>query len=187
MTFNKENSNLPAAVRVNLKSSIEPEDIIGDLSEVNSALDDKSTLDNIFSFIPYNAPPGPELYKARERLQKRPILQQYLQDFPGEIEHAVIRRVQKNSQLASHQDTYTLDGKKRPKFDVFNSTLRFHIPLITNEQAFYVSEEKCYHMKKRELWMVNNHLVHGVINDSPSIDRYHLVFDIKPGKNMEPG
>ena len=65
--------------------------------------------------------------------------------------------------------------------DYLSSVRRFHIPLITNDEVFYVVNNEKKSMKKGECWEINNLKSHYVLNNS-SLDRIHLLIDIMPKK-----
>lgn len=68
--------------------------------------------------------------------------------------------------------------------DYLSSVRRFHIPLITNDEVFYVVNNEKKSMKKGECWEINNLKSHYVLNNS-SLDRIHLLIDIMPKKFTE--
>lgn len=55
---------------------------------------------------------------------------------------------------------------------------RLHIPIITNEQVSFYSEDELIPMKEGECWYINANLKHSVANAGNS-DRIHLVIDCK--------
>lgn len=65
--------------------------------------------------------------------------------------------------------------------DYLSSVRRFHIPLITNDEVFYIVNNEKISMKKGECWEINNLKPHYVLNNSDS-DRIHLLIDIMPKK-----
>ncbi len=53
---------------------------------------------------------------------------------------------------------------------------KIHIPLQTNDQAFFYIDNVRYHLKEGFAYEVNNAVKHAVINNGKS-DRIHLVFE----------
>jgi len=71
-----------------------------------------------------------------------------------------------------------VDGKNR--HDFFNRTLRLHIPIVTNTQARLMAAGRFYHLAAGEVWVLNNFVEHGVLNDHPKEARVHLIVDSQP-------
>jgi Aspartyl/Asparaginyl beta-hydroxylase len=68
---------------------------------------------------------------------------------------------------------------------------RLHIPLVTNETAFFSEDNTVYQMKKGEVWFLDVSRIHSVITLSRA-PRFHLIFDFvdhpgsKPLVTIEP-
>ena len=54
---------------------------------------------------------------------------------------------------------------------------RIHVPVITNEQCFWVVEGRSHHLPVGSYYEVNNRKFHSAVNNSDH-GRLHLVFDI---------
>lgn len=64
-----------------------------------------------------------------------------------------------------------------------NARLRFHVPLITNDQVyFYVSKERIV-MNPGELWALDTSFLHAVENRS-DVTRVHIVIECPVNKNV---
>jgi len=183
MNFSKVDSNLPSACRIRVPLITNTRDLLGDLKDLEN-WSDLSGARKTWGIVPFSTPTGtigkadPQM--ARLLLERRPELKSYFESFPGEIKHAVFSFIEPRNSIPPHRDTYTSSGEERPKFLLFNTTLRFHIPLITNERAFFYVSDHFYRMEEGELWMVNNHEIHSAFNYHSSEGRYHLIFDVAP-------
>lgn len=61
---------------------------------------------------------------------------------------------------------------------------RLHIPLVTNENAFFSEDNTVYQMKEGEVWFLDVSRIHSVITLSAT-PRFHLIFDFvdQPGSS----
>lgn len=59
--------------------------------------------------------------------------------------------------------------------------VRIHIPIITNENAYFVIGDNTFVLETRKAYIVNTKLIHSTINDGIN-DRVHLHFKIPIGK-----
>lgn len=66
----------------------------------------------------------------------------------------------------------------------FDRTLRIHIPIVTNEQSTMTVNEREFHMRVGEVWVINNCAVHGVENGHPTEARTHLICDYLPSEHL---
>jgi hypothetical protein len=88
----------------------------------------------------------------------------------GEV---LITNLRAGSKIKTHMDNGSYLSKIR----------RHHIPLITADQVdFLVGSEKI-NMMVGECWEINNNRPHSVKNNS-SVDRFHLIIDIMPNKEI---
>lgn len=115
--------------------------------------------------------------------ERWPELQRFIDDFPGKCLFAQVSMMEPGARLGIHRDGYAPDGELMKNFKLFNSTLRFHIPLRTSANVHIYSDGQLYHMAEGELWMLNNMKTHSVVNDDPEIQRYHLIFDVRPNED----
>ena len=79
-----------------------------------------------------------------------------------------------------------IDGKsKNPELTKkIEATIRFHIPVYTNENMLIFIGEKFYQMKAGECWMFNNNHYHGVLNTDEKLSRNHLIIDVIPSQEL---
>ena len=54
---------------------------------------------------------------------------------------------------------------------------RVHVPLLTNPQAFFVVEDKPYHLEVGKAYLVDTRRMHAVINGGTT-PRIHFMFDV---------
>jgi len=109
-----------------------------------------------------------------------PEFKALISDFPGITEYAHISCMDPGSVLRVHRDGYGKYSSRRPMFPLFNRTLRFHIPLATNDQTRMYCDGQFYTMKSGECWMLNNFCQHAAINNHATASRYHLILDVQP-------
>lgn len=72
-------------------------------------------------------------------------------------------------------------GVARPHIDlspVWFDLFRIHIPIVTNDGAYLLSEGKSKHLAVGEVWTFDNQLKHAVTNGDAV--RTHLIFDVPP-------
>lgn len=113
-------------------------------------------------------------------LQEWPQMRDFLDGFPGECVFAHVALMKPGAVLSIHRDGYDPQGAIMKHHDIFNSTLRFHVPLRTSDKVHFFSDGLLYNMGEGELWMIDNMKLHAVKNDDESVDRYHLIFDVRP-------
>ena len=87
----------------------------------------------------------------------------------GKLARAILARLPAGSRVYEHTD----------KGRLFESTHRFHIPLISNAGCKVRIGETDIHMEEGECWEINNLLRHSAVNLGVT-DRIHLIFDIAP-------
>lgn len=64
---------------------------------------------------------------------------------------------------------------------VDNNEYRFHIPLITSEFAFFITEGDITYMNKPGvMYQMRTDISHSAINMSNSETRFHLIIDVRP-------
>lgn len=64
--------------------------------------------------------------------------------------------------------------------DYFVSSFRVHLPVFTNPQVSLFCNGRFFRMAPGEVWTLNNLAPHAVVNDHPSEERVHLIFDVFP-------
>lgn len=70
-----------------------------------------------------------------------------------------------------------------PHIDIppyFGKSLRVHVPVRTNEQAYMLAQGLCYRMRPGEVWVLNNSASHAVWNAHPTQSRTHMICDFLP-------
>jgi hypothetical protein len=116
-----------------------------------------------------------ELYSAW------PEIRRLLDMFPHQKYRKVhLRQFPPLKQLPIHRDGISKDDEKKTQYDLFNSTLRIHIPLRTNADSYMYCSGKFYSMAEGECWMLDNFQEHTAVNFSKTEYRVHLVIDVEP-------
>ena len=73
------------------------------------------------------------------------------------------------------------DGITRVHHDdheAWKKTVRVHVPIITNDGAFLLSEKRAKHLSVGEVWTFDNQTLHSVVNGDST--RVHMIFDVNP-------
>jgi hypothetical protein len=66
--------------------------------------------------------------------------------------------------------------------EVWKKTVRIHIPIVTNDGAFLIAEERAKHLSVGEAWTFDNQSQHSVVNGDST--RVHLIFDVNPNPKL---
>jgi hypothetical protein len=64
--------------------------------------------------------------------------------------------------------------------DYFVGSFRVHLPVFTNPEVRLYCNGRFFRMLPGEAWTLNNLAPHAVINDHPTEERVHLIFDVYP-------
>jgi hypothetical protein len=84
--------------------------------------------------------------------------------------------------IGIHQDGHS---RNNPRLNEYvDRTVRVHVPIYTTQGAKLLIGKRFQHIPEGEVWMINNHAFHGVINEEGSPDRNHLIIDLFPGKGL---
>ena len=77
-------------------------------------------------------------------------------------------------------------GVSRPHVDgnsAWEAPFRIHVPITTNDEAFFLSEGRSKHIAVGEAWTFDNQVQHGVVNGNTV--RAHLIFDVLPNPKLD--
>lgn len=64
--------------------------------------------------------------------------------------------------------------------DYFVGSFRVHLPVFTNQRVSLYCNGRFFRMAAGEAWTLNNLAPHAVVNDHPTQERVHLIFDVFP-------
>ena len=175
MQFQKEAANIPDCVRVDYDfPPIDADMVLSLLENPPNNLDKKAPTRKKWvlwakdQVIPYNA-------KAWEVLE--PLIRSFPNDGIGMVQ---ISLMPPETHLNIHFDGFNAKGEIAPQYELFNNTLRMHIPMVTSDQSMIYCAGKFYNMGKNELWMLNNMRKHSALNLHKKEGRFHLIFDVVP-------
>ncbi len=120
--------------------------------------------------------------QATQLLDAMPTARKVIGSFFPE-DHIALARVARFSpggRLWEHVDYTELDEK--------TPCLRFHIPLVTEPEAIFVTGGHRIHMGAGNLWVINPRGAHGIAHEG-SRDRIHLIVDAMVDETLalEPG
>ena len=114
----------------------------------------------------------------RPVLENLPYIRRIIyEQLPGTPRKCLVARLPAGGTIHLHVD----EGKGMEEY--FTETLRLHIPVYTNPQAHFFITPRFFTFGEGELWVINNRVEHGVINDHPQDERVHLIVDIEPDEN----
>lgn len=175
MSFEKEAANIPDCVKVDFDfPPIDADRILSLLENPPNNSDKKAPTRKKWvlwardQVIPYNA-------KAWEALE--PLIKSFPNDGIG---MAQISLMPPETHLNIHFDGFNAKGEIAPQYELFNNTLRMHIPMVTTDQSMIYCAGKFYNLRKNELWMLNNMRKHSALNLHKKEGRFHLIFDVVP-------
>jgi hypothetical protein len=66
----------------------------------------------------------------------------------------------------------------------FAKTIRIHVPVLTNDDAWMYCAGLAYRMQPGEVWALNNSAPHGVWNAHVTAARTHLICDFLPSPEL---
>ena len=76
-------------------------------------------------------------------------------------------------------------GVSRPHTDddpAWFAPFRVHIPVVTNDGAYLLSEGRAKHLRVGEVWTFDNQAKHAVVNGDAV--RAHMIFDVQPSARL---
>ena len=183
MPFQKNKSIVPVCDRIAERyGELRAEDILAVLPDKADNADKPGVLRKKY-FLVGNDSDDFEHHHAGEvapLLERWPAALKLLQDFPGKVIRCHLSIMEPGGVLGVHRDGFTKTGQRKPGFPLFNSTIRFHIPMTTTERSFNYVKGRFYKMLPGELWTFNNMLHHAAINLDEGEPRMHLIFDVEP-------
>lgn len=107
--------------------------------------------------------------KELEEIHK--LLEEYAD---GKVIHAEIISMSPKSRIRMHKD----------RGDMLYLARRFHVPLKTNSQTFFIVEDEKFFLEEGRAYELNNVKYHGVRNNSDET-RIHLIIDVIPKEYLD--
>ncbi len=126
-------------------------------------------------FRHYN-PTSHRIYSKFET-ELKPILDTIAENFKhnGFVVRMILAKLKGNSSIPVHTDSgYSL-----------LKCHRIHIPIVSNDQSFFMVGGERKVMREGEMWEINNATLHAVDNQSDE-DRIHLIIDWAPNSTVRP-
>ncbi len=108
--------------------------------------------------------------------EKYPTLARFIEAFP----HAYNMRLNglgQNAGLSPHEEDIVIAHQKRGRKSYYSLRSRFHLPIITNQQAEILLDNEFYHLTPGSIFLFNNGCIHSASNRGKE-PRYHLVWDM---------
>jgi hypothetical protein len=84
----------------------------------------------------------------------------------GQAKYAFIFRMIASGVTKEHRDLNK----------VWEDMFRIHVPILTNDEAVLISDDRMVHFAPGHAWSFNNNAMHGVVNGRS--ERAHLIFDV---------
>jgi len=89
---------------------------------------------------------------------------------PGAPQRCLLARLPAGARVVGHID----------QAPYFSKTLRIHVPVVTNDDAWMYCGGLAFRMQPGEVWALNNSSTHGVWNAHATDARTHLICDFLP-------
>lgn len=110
-------------------------------------------------------------------LAELPATRQVIESLPGNVRRAHFSLLEAGDALPVHTD-----GPSR--LELFDRTLRLHLPIVTNDASFILVNGRFYRMGLGEVWQMNNLLPHSAVNGHARDARIHLIIDLEPDAEL---
>ena len=94
---------------------------------------------------------------------------------PGEAQRCLLARLPAGARVSGHIDLAPY----------FSKTIRIHVPVITNDNAWMYCAGLAYRMRPGEVWALNNSATHGVWNAHETDARTHLICDFLMSEELQ--
>ncbi len=123
----------------------------------------------------------------RNILSQLPYIKHFIHhELPGVPRKCLIAKLLPQGVIKLHEDG---SKQRNPKsgliYDYFKSTIRLHIPIVSNENVAFYIKNQFYNMPVGEAWAINNLSTHGVINNNTDLVRIHIIVDIIPNLSQQ--
>ena len=114
---------------------------------------------------------GPKPIEERPPLAQLPYARSIIEELIGASPlRCLLAKLPPGAVVGAHID----------KAPYFSKTLRVHVPVVTNAQAWMYCAGLSYRMQPGEVWVLNNSDMHGVWNASAGQARVHMICDFEP-------
>lgn len=123
----------------------------------------------------------------RPILSSLPCIRQLIYDtLPGTPRKCLIAKLHPMGVIKLHPDGIPVrTPEQENSYDYFKSTIRIHIPVLTNQQVHFFVGDRFYHFDAGQVWAINNLSYHGVINQDPNAIRIHIIVDVIPNETQQ--
>jgi len=111
---------------------------------------------------------GAKPIEDREVLGALPYAQEIITKLiPAQAQRCLLARLPSGARVTGHIDLAPY----------FAKTIRIHVPVITNDEAWMYCAGFAFRMRPGEVWALNNSATHGVWNAHATDARTHLICD----------
>jgi len=115
----------------------------------------------------------------REILKSLPYIKTWLASLEyGKLANVLLAKLKPMGTILLH-----IDGSPELLLNTasyFSTTIRIHISIKSNASVKFYCNNQFYKMCEGSLYVINNSALHGVINESTTEDRIHLILDVWP-------
>lgn len=120
-------------------------------------------------------------------LSSLPFIREFIYTrLPGTPRKCLVAKLRPNGVIKLHEDgTRVRDDESALVYDYFKSTIRIHIPIVSNDKVYFFINNQFYTMPVGQVWAINNLCAHGVINNDPEMIRIHIIVDVIPNTEQQ--
>lgn len=116
----------------------------------------------------------PSVYKDTTVMEVCPYIKEIMQSMGTDVFKVRIMKLIRRKKIATHVDNFSDPD-----------IIRFHIPIVTDDKVRFIVENDDKNLEAGNLYWVNVRKQHKVENWSKTLDRIHLVFDVRRNANIE--
>jgi hypothetical protein len=118
---------------------------------------------------------GEKPIEDRELLGALPYVREIITKvIPAPAQRCLLARLPSAARVSAHIDLAPY----------FAKTIRIHVPIVTNDDAWMYCAGLAFRMRAGEVWALNNSAAHGVWNAHATDARTHLICDFLPSPGL---
>ena len=120
--------------------------------------------------------------KQFHHADRYPTLATFINTFPG-LYNMRLNSMGTNSGLSPHEEHIVWPSAAGWLRQTYQFRARFHLPVVTNEQAEMMLDGEYFHFREGNIYLFNNGCIHSAAN-AGATTRYHLVWDMFVSESM---
>jgi hypothetical protein len=117
---------------------------------------------------------GEKPIEDRGQLSALPYVREIITDLLSAPQRCLLARLPAGARISGHIDVAPY----------FAKTIRIHVPIVTNDDAWMYCAGLSFQMRPGEVWALNNSATHGVWNAHATEARTHLICDFLPSAGL---